>query len=360
MDVSVRWMDGSLSIVPACSTVRDIKLHLASAASTFIPLIVLFTDCTALDVGTKTEVDPDVNVLTRVSAHADTRHPQDPRIMLTDGSLLVATDVGPKVDTKDLYSTRKKLKTRRPKDPFPESPNLKVLHDDDAEPPPYVRVVVNDVGNHRHIARVEWKQYIQAHQNDRDGLERVRTRMCDYDWDKHASGEMEWTDVLHTFDDGMVQKTDTDDDEPSAVVPRNGARRAVQRFRTLLDEQLWCSASQGWPTQFDFDFLDCLLSMGASVDATDEDKWTPLMAASSAGNVPMAIHLLRAKANVNAVDCDGMSPLEFAYDQGRDEVVRLLVNKNADVRLLRPRANNWKKLQIRIQLIVEGVHDEHE
>eukprot|EP00397_Hematodinium_sp_SG-2012_P044130 GEMP01049216.1.p1 GENE.GEMP01049216.1~~GEMP01049216.1.p1 ORF type:complete len:281 (+),score=66.30 GEMP01049216.1:51-893(+) len=280
MDVSVRWMDGSLSIVPACSTVRDIKLHLASAASTFIPLIVLFTDCTALDVGTKTEVDPDVNVLTRVSAHADTRHPQDPRIMLTDGSLLVATDVGPKVDTKDLYSTRKKLKTRRPKDP--------------------------------------------------------------------------------DSDDGMVQKTDTDDDEPSAVVPRNGARRAVQRFRTLLDEQLWCSASQGWPTQFDFDFLDCLLSMGASVDATDEDKWTPLMAASSAGNVPMAIHLLRAKANVNAVDCDGMSPLEFAYDQGRDEVVRLLVNKNADVRLLRPRANNWKKLQIRIQLIVEGVHDEHE
>jgi ankyrin repeat protein len=60
---------------------------------------------------------------------------------------------------------------------------------------------------------------------------------------------------------------------------------------------------------------------------------TPLFYAASAGHLSAVITLVNAGANINAA-CKGGTPLHVAAVNGRAEVVRFLLSKHADARIL--------------------------
>lgn len=70
------------------------------------------------------------------------------------------------------------------------------------------------------------------------------------------------------------------------------------------------------------------------VDArTRNDRWSPLLHAARANNLPMARLLLEFNAQVNLPNNRGMTALMYAARNGNIELVRLLLNKGADVRM---------------------------
>lgn len=75
-------------------------------------------------------------------------------------------------------------------------------------------------------------------------------------------------------------------------------------------------------------FLACLrllLESKAAVDATDEDKKTPLHRASTTGNVDSAKALVESGADVAAADICRWTPLHFACQEGHLQVVQMLL-----------------------------------
>ena len=57
-----------------------------------------------------------------------------------------------------------------------------------------------------------------------------------------------------------------------------------------------------------------LVTKGAAVQAEDNDWWTPLHAAASAGNWRMANFLITNGADVQAVNVEGDLPLDVVTD----------------------------------------------
>jgi ankyrin repeat protein len=74
-----------------------------------------------------------------------------------------------------------------------------------------------------------------------------------------------------------------------------------------------------------------LLSAGAKVDAPNNFGVTPLLQASSTGDVPVISVLLRAGADASLAHPDGEAPLMAAARAGRVEAVRMLLEAGANV-----------------------------
>jgi outer membrane protein TolC len=69
------------------------------------------------------------------------------------------------------------------------------------------------------------------------------------------------------------------------------------------------------------------------VKLRDISDWTPLHAATYRGNYEIVRMLLEKGADINAATSSGMSPLYIAANEGSLEIVKLLVEKGADVNL---------------------------
>jgi ankyrin repeat protein len=80
--------------------------------------------------------------------------------------------------------------------------------------------------------------------------------------------------------------------------------------------------------------LQNAVGRGLSIDAPNEDKWTPLHFAVLARQVEVVRYLItgKAKANVNARTSTRLSPLHFAAQVGDEFIVALLIESGADVR----------------------------
>ena len=73
------------------------------------------------------------------------------------------------------------------------------------------------------------------------------------------------------------------------------------------------------------ELASCLLDRGAKVDAvTDHDKLSPLMIASNAGSCDMVKLLVDRGADIGLVDREGKDAIAFAIASGHDDIARLL------------------------------------
>ncbi|MBN1531610.1 MAG: ankyrin repeat domain-containing protein [Spirochaetes bacterium] len=74
-----------------------------------------------------------------------------------------------------------------------------------------------------------------------------------------------------------------------------------------------------------------LIQRGARVNATNNEKETPLHWASARGNLDVARALIVAGADVNVKCAKGDTPLIMASSQGKTETVKLLIQSGAQV-----------------------------
>jgi ankyrin repeat protein len=73
-----------------------------------------------------------------------------------------------------------------------------------------------------------------------------------------------------------------------------------------------------------------LLARGASPDARDGEGRPPLVSAILGNSVALVGLLLESKADVNAIDEHGWTPLHFAAEEVLPQMASLLLAKNAD------------------------------
>lgn len=86
------------------------------------------------------------------------------------------------------------------------------------------------------------------------------------------------------------------------------------------------------------DVVECLLSWGADANARQAyTERTALHAAAWRGSITMAKALVNHKADVNARDLDGNTPLHFATKNGHNDIVRYLLNSGANRNLVNDR-----------------------
>ncbi len=71
--------------------------------------------------------------------------------------------------------------------------------------------------------------------------------------------------------------------------------------------------------------VDLLAKKGASIDARDDDGWTPLMWASWSGLTRVATALIKLGATTNLADHRGNTALTIATQRGNTEIVKLLL-----------------------------------
>ncbi len=81
----------------------------------------------------------------------------------------------------------------------------------------------------------------------------------------------------------------------------------------------------------DFKKVKELLSSRADVDALDREGRTPLFYAVAEGEFEIASQLIMNGANTNARDREGETPLHVAAREYRPELIRLLLANSADV-----------------------------
>ena len=77
-----------------------------------------------------------------------------------------------------------------------------------------------------------------------------------------------------------------------------------------------------------------LSSQGAEVNTRDNYGWTPLHESCNYGNLELTRLLLDNQACIDdpgGRKCDGVTPLMDAASNGHEDVVRLLVEKGADL-----------------------------
>ncbi|HSB12031.1 MAG TPA: ankyrin repeat domain-containing protein [Blastocatellia bacterium] len=94
-----------------------------------------------------------------------------------------------------------------------------------------------------------------------------------------------------------------------------------------------------------------LLDRGIPVDATDQNKRTPLMEAAFGGHIGTVEELLDRGANVNAQDVDGWTALMEAAEKGRADVVRTLLAHGADASM--KNKNSWTALKTTAKCNIE-------
>ncbi len=69
----------------------------------------------------------------------------------------------------------------------------------------------------------------------------------------------------------------------------------------------------------------------ASLETKDESGWTPLMIASSAGNLAAATELLARGADAQTTNPRGLTPLHYAASKGHADLARALLAHGAAV-----------------------------
>ena len=77
--------------------------------------------------------------------------------------------------------------------------------------------------------------------------------------------------------------------------------------------------------------MKLLLANKADVNASNHNGATPLYVAAQNGHTEVVKLLLANKADVNARHTDGRTPLWMAAQEGHTEVVKLLLANKADV-----------------------------
>ena len=104
------------------------------------------------------------------------------------------------------------------------------------------------------------------------------------------------------------------------------AKAQAHARNSARETAIWCTTRRGGD---DAALTQCLLDAHASVHESDRDDYTLLHLASSQGNRAVASVLVKAKADVNASDDDGVTPLACAA--GWPATVAFLLKKRADV-----------------------------
>ena len=79
-----------------------------------------------------------------------------------------------------------------------------------------------------------------------------------------------------------------------------------------------------WAANGHKEIVALLLANKADVDAQDNGGWTPLHMAARSGSMEVVHILLANKAKVDVKDNDGITPLKRAMLQGQQDVVELL------------------------------------
>jgi ankyrin repeat protein len=97
--------------------------------------------------------------------------------------------------------------------------------------------------------------------------------------------------------------------------------------------------------------VSAFLDRGIPVDATDQNKRTPLMEAAFGGHIGTVQELIDRGANVNAQDADGWTALMEASAKGRADVVRTLLAHGADARM--KNKNGWTALKTTAKCNIE-------
>lgn len=95
----------------------------------------------------------------------------------------------------------------------------------------------------------------------------------------------------------------------------------------------------------DMDGVSNLLEEGVSPDQSDEQGRTPLIIASIKGHAKIVKLLLEKGANVHARH-HGFTPLHYAAREGHSEAVRILINAGAQVDALDSDENGWTPLYL--------------
>lgn len=96
--------------------------------------------------------------------------------------------------------------------------------------------------------------------------------------------------------------------------------------------------------------VDALLARGAKVN---QDGWTPLHYAASAGDIPIMTLFLQRQARVDAFAPTNITPLMFAAREGQEEAVRLLLASGADPAL--KSSHGWTATQFAMAADKPGV-----
>ncbi|MBI3605389.1 MAG: ankyrin repeat domain-containing protein [Nitrospirae bacterium] len=73
-----------------------------------------------------------------------------------------------------------------------------------------------------------------------------------------------------------------------------------------------------------FEMIEMALASGASVNAVDSERNTPLIVAAMAGRTDIAEFLIKKGANVNAKNNSGMTPLSIAISNNETLLIKLL------------------------------------
>lgn len=114
-----------------------------------------------------------------------------------------------------------------------------------------------------------------------------------------------------------------------ALLKKHGADAGiVTKFGSLLhvavsDEKLYYSNSKHFKW-----IIETLISDGVDVNTRDKQGRTSLHVSTTATGTTF---LLQMKANINAKDNDGNSPLQYAIRDNRSEVVDILLSQGANV-----------------------------
>ena len=104
--------------------------------------------------------------------------------------------------------------------------------------------------------------------------------------------------------------------------------------------------------------VNLLLERGAQVDISVRGDGSPLIAASSSGNLEIVTTLVERGADVNGFVLGDETPLINAARAGRLDVVRYLVANGADVNLAVPAEGTVLRAEIRSPL-GEALKHEH-
>lgn len=109
--------------------------------------------------------------------------------------------------------------------------------------------------------------------------------------------------------------------------------RVFAMFPSEQERRFVASAVSG-----DYEVMTALIDGGVDINAIDKE-WTALSVAAGKGDFKMVEFLLMKGADVDGVSSAGFTPLYWASFNGRAEVVRLLLDSDADVRSADPQGH---------------------